>query len=313
MRTITKIIIHCAATLEGKNFTAADIDAWHKKRDWVSIGYHYVILLDGTVEQGRPLEQTGAHCKGYNTGSIGVCYIGGRDQYGNPKDTRTPAQKEALEALILELQRKHPKATVHGHNEFSNKTCPNFIVAGEFGSLNHKSGQITGIYGRGDVGGRVKEIQSRLNELGYNLEIDGVFGLETDTAIRQFQEINELAIDGLAGDITFNKLFSTTAKNKPISAVRKTTTINNLAKRSRIIKHAKRSKIASVIIGLLGGITIAGNSLESLGVNNQLVEYIANQDYKAVVGIAVTALINIIFANKIEQARLKDHQTRKTI
>ncbi len=313
MRTITKIIIHCAATPEGKNFTAEDIDRWHKERDFSGIGYHYVVLLDGTIEEGRALDKTGAHCLGYNTGSIGICYIGGCDQNGNPKDTRTPKQKDALEGLVLDLQKRFPKATVHGHNEFSTKACPSFIVAGEFGSLNHKSGQVTGIYGRGDVGGSVNEIQSRLNELGYNLVVDGIFGLETDTAIRQFQEINELTIDGLVGGKTFDKLFSITAKEKSISKIRKNTTSSQLAKKSRIIKFAKRSKLASLIITLFGGIAVAGNTLESVGIDHEFVKLIANQDHKAIVGVAIAALLNALFADKIEAARLEDHKTGKTV
>ena len=97
MRPIDSIIIHCSATPEGKHFTAADIRRWHKAQGWSDIGYHYVILLDGTVQEGRPISQPGAHCKGMNARSIGICYIGGLAADGKtPKDTRTTAQ-------ILEL------------------------------------------------------------------------------------------------------------------------------------------------------------------------------------------------------------------
>lgn len=129
MRTITEIIIHCSATYEGQAFTAKDIDCWHRKRGYRMIGYHYVILLDGTVEQGRPIEQSGAHCRGHNARSIGICYIGGLDQCGHAKDTRTEQQRQALELLIANLQARFPNATVHGHREFANKECPCFDVA----------------------------------------------------------------------------------------------------------------------------------------------------------------------------------------
>ena len=72
------------------NFNANDIDRWHKQKGWKGIGYHYVILLDGTVEQGRELEAVGAHCSGHNAHSVGICYIGGISKDGKPKDTRTP-------------------------------------------------------------------------------------------------------------------------------------------------------------------------------------------------------------------------------
>ncbi|WP_121022773.1 N-acetylmuramoyl-L-alanine amidase [Helicobacter vulpis] len=74
-RQIKKIIIHCSATKEGKNFKAADIDLWHKQRGFNKIGYHYVIGLDGLVERGRGLDEVGAHAQGHNYDSIGICYI----------------------------------------------------------------------------------------------------------------------------------------------------------------------------------------------------------------------------------------------
>ena len=95
------------------------------------VGYHYVIRLDGTIEQGRPLEMIGAHCTGHNAHSIGICYIGGLDRSGNPKDTRTQVQKDVLWSLVESLQKRFPGATVHGHREFANKACPCFEVKEE--------------------------------------------------------------------------------------------------------------------------------------------------------------------------------------
>lgn len=133
MRKIDKIIIHCAATPEGKPFTVADIDRWHRKRGFRCIGYHHVIYLDGSIHKGRPVEQIGAHCTGQNARSIGICYIGGCAKDGKtPKDTRTEAQRAALKQLVKELKASYPKATIHGHNEFANKACPSFNVQKEF-------------------------------------------------------------------------------------------------------------------------------------------------------------------------------------
>ena len=132
MRRIDRIIIHCAATNPEQDFEASDIDRWHKARGWSGIGYHYVIKLDGTTETGRPIEKAGAHAFGYNKRSIGICYIGGVDMNGKPFDTRTDEQKRALKALIGLLKKEYPKATVHGHNEFSNKACPSFNVKNEY-------------------------------------------------------------------------------------------------------------------------------------------------------------------------------------
>ena len=132
MRKITEIIIHCSATIEGKDYTVADIDRWHRARGFRKIGYHYVIYCDGSIHEGRPIAEAGAHCKGHNAHSIGICYIGGLDKDGRtPKDTRTPEQKASLSALVNQLQATYPEATLHGHNEFAPKACPSFRVRDE--------------------------------------------------------------------------------------------------------------------------------------------------------------------------------------
>ena len=134
MRSITEIIIHCSATAEGRDFGVADIRRWHKAQGWTDVGYHYVVRLDGTVQEGRALSEPGAHCKGHNAHSIGICYVGGLAADGRtPKDTRTTAQRAALRALVDRLQRQFPAATVHGHCEFAAKACPCFDVRAEFG------------------------------------------------------------------------------------------------------------------------------------------------------------------------------------
>lgn len=96
MRKIDSIIVHCSATKAGQDFTAADIDRWHRERGFNGIGYHYVIRLDGRLEKGREIDLPGAHCKGWNERSIGLCYIGGLDENGHPADTRTNVQKRVL-------------------------------------------------------------------------------------------------------------------------------------------------------------------------------------------------------------------------
>lgn len=146
MRKIRCIIVHCAATREGQPFTIKDIDVWHKNRGFNSVGYHYVILLDGTVQKGRSEAEIGAHCKGLNADSIGVCYIGGLDTKGKAKDTRTPAQKEALTRLVADICKRHDIKEIKGHRDYSPdlngngiiepsewlKECPSFDVQSEF-------------------------------------------------------------------------------------------------------------------------------------------------------------------------------------
>ena len=136
MRKINEIIVHCAATREGRDFTVEDITRWHKARGFATIGYHYVIYRDGSIHEGRPLEQIGAHCVGHNKHSIGICYIGGCASDGKtPKDTRTPEQKEALLALLRRLKARFPNATIHGHRDFAAKACPSFDALREYRQL----------------------------------------------------------------------------------------------------------------------------------------------------------------------------------
>jgi N-acetylmuramoyl-L-alanine amidase len=137
MRKVHKIIIHCTATPEGREVSVETIRKWHLKRGWRDIGYHFVISLDGKVNEGRPIEQTGAHTKGQNFDSIGIAYVGGveaerKDGKWIAKDTRTPKQINALEETLCYLKILHPKAVVYGHNDFSRKACPSFDAREEY-------------------------------------------------------------------------------------------------------------------------------------------------------------------------------------
>lgn len=166
---IDSIVIHCSATPEGREVTLEDIDAMHKAKGWKMVGYNYVIELDGTVRTGRPITIDGAHCNtagtsgvAYNKHSIGICYVGGVEGYKDskgrilakldsrgkaiPKDTRTDAQKIAMQKLVLELIDKYPIVDILGHRDASPdknkdgritrnewiKDCPCFDVRSEF-------------------------------------------------------------------------------------------------------------------------------------------------------------------------------------
>jgi len=136
MRKITEIIVHCSDTVEGTNWTVDDLRKWHKDRGWLDIGYHYVVYLDGSIHKGRPDEVVGAHCVGHNAHSIGVCYIGGKEAGTfRAKDTRTPAQKEALLRLLIDLVCKYPDAKIYGHRDFANRKCPCFDARKEYSQL----------------------------------------------------------------------------------------------------------------------------------------------------------------------------------
>ncbi|RDH41562.1 N-acetylmuramoyl-L-alanine amidase [Zooshikella ganghwensis] len=118
---ITRLVVHCSDTPNDRDVTAADIHRWHKERKWSGIGYHKVIRRDGTVENGRPEYWKGAHVKGYNSKSLGVCLIG-RDEF-------TADQFDSLDRVLTRWKDKYPLAEICGHRDLDpHKSCPNFDV-----------------------------------------------------------------------------------------------------------------------------------------------------------------------------------------
>ena len=136
MRKITEIIVHCSATRPGwwKNKSVKamvnEFRKWHLDRGWSDIGYHYVIHYDGSVGVGRPITRTGAHVRGRNVGTIGICLVGGHGASATDafEDHFFPAQDKALRGLIKTLHDKYGVVPVTGHNQYSAKGCPGFFA-----------------------------------------------------------------------------------------------------------------------------------------------------------------------------------------
>lgn len=105
-----------------------EIKSWHLKRGFNDIGYHFVIRRDGALEVGRPLKKIGAHVKGENSGSIGICFVGGKKGKGGEADNFTLEQMQVGKMLMQDFKKSFPEATIHGHNEFSSKNCPVFDI-----------------------------------------------------------------------------------------------------------------------------------------------------------------------------------------
>ena len=130
------IIIHCADTPNDKYFDIEDIDRWHKEKGWSGCGYHFVITRDGKLQEGRPLDndewlekdEIGAHAYGFNSKSVGICLIGGKDTDNNPSLDMTLVQDGTLFKLVARLLEQFPDVKVIPHSEVSEKTCPNFDV-----------------------------------------------------------------------------------------------------------------------------------------------------------------------------------------
>lgn len=125
------LVVHCSATSEDMDIGAAEIKRWHLQRGWLDIGYHYVIRRDGKVEKGRPTNVPGAHARGFNHLSLGICLVGGvESDKKTPEANFTHAQWESLELTLRELKRAYPEAEVLGHRDLPNtqKQCPSFDV-----------------------------------------------------------------------------------------------------------------------------------------------------------------------------------------
>ena len=119
LENIHSIVVHCSATKEGQWVDAHDIDTWHKARGWAGIGYHRVIRLDGTVEQGRSFTTRGAHVAGNNQNTIGICLVGGLDSNGKGKNTFTREQFKALRKEILNIRMFCNIKSIKGHRDYS--------------------------------------------------------------------------------------------------------------------------------------------------------------------------------------------------
>lgn len=134
---VNTVWVHCAATrpewMEGQSTAqkVEEIRRWHKARGWRDIGYHWIIDRDGTVKPGRAEDEQGAHVRGHNENSLGVCLIGGHgsDQSDLFSDNFTDEQDKALRALLRQIEQRHGSVRIRGHNDVSPKACPGFNVA----------------------------------------------------------------------------------------------------------------------------------------------------------------------------------------
>ena len=133
---VHEIIIHCSATradwMSGRPLAekVAEICSWHRAKGWRDIGYHWVIDRDGKVLPGRPEADIGAHTIGHNSGTIGICLLGG---YGSAetdtfRDNYTAQQDITLRQMIDAIGMRTGIERVSGHNQYAAKACPGFNV-----------------------------------------------------------------------------------------------------------------------------------------------------------------------------------------
>jgi N-acetylmuramoyl-L-alanine amidase len=123
------LVVHCSATPPTMDIGKREIDTWHRQRGWLKIGYHYVIKRDGTLEEGRDRDVIGAHAKGHNSKSLGICLVGGVNDENEPENNFTKEQFSCLTELLLSLSVIYPDTQIVGHNTLDQgKACPSFNV-----------------------------------------------------------------------------------------------------------------------------------------------------------------------------------------
>lgn len=124
------IVVHCSATPESMRVGVSEIRQWHKDRGWKDVGYHFVITRNGSIQHGRPIEDVGAHVRGHNGNSIGICLIGGVDEHDDPVANYTTRQYLSLRLLIDGIKMRYSNAKLMGHRDFPEvaKDCPCFDV-----------------------------------------------------------------------------------------------------------------------------------------------------------------------------------------
>lgn len=125
------LVVHCSVTPEDMDIGAKEIKMWHVQRGWLDIGYHYVIKRDGDVEKGRNDNSPGAHARGFNNKSLGICLVGGAESdRKTPEQNFTPMQYASLGRLLDTLKGDHPDAEILGHRDLPRvaKACPSFDV-----------------------------------------------------------------------------------------------------------------------------------------------------------------------------------------
>ena len=144
MAALKYLVIHCTATPEGREVSAADIRRWHTSpppsgRGWKQVGYTDMFHLDGRVErlvgnnedaEVDPWERTNG-AVGFNSVSRHIVYVGGCAADGKtPKDTRTLLQRNEMARYVREFHARHPEVKVIGHHDLNpGKSCPSFDVA----------------------------------------------------------------------------------------------------------------------------------------------------------------------------------------
>lgn len=278
---VSDIVVHYSWTLLDQLWDARRIHDDHTRNaGYNGIGYHFVILLDGTIQFGRPLWARGAHVRRGNNGKIGICWIGGRlpGDRENGYNTMTAAQEKSLRRLITQLKQDYPDANVNGHRDHVATQCPAFDVAawwaGEPASTTRSPGPAVskevlgeGTYaGRptlsmGDHGAFVVDAQDILTELRYAPgEVDGKFGRRTRTAVQAFQADHGIGASGAIDAQTWEAMLK---EDQPVPE--RDASVEDLrGKGSRTISEADKGQAGTAALVGVGTVMPVLNQIDEV-------------------------------------------------
>ncbi|MDT8717836.1 N-acetylmuramoyl-L-alanine amidase [Clostridium sp. 19966] len=277
LNNVPKLIVDHHA--EAFSCSIQDIDRWHKERGWIGCGYHFLVRKDGSVYRGRPENAEGAHCYGYNTNSLGVCFEG-----NYMEDSMPEVQKQAGIELHKYLIGKYQLDRIEPHRALYNTSCPgdkfpfdgikNASLNSQGSTVNYQPIQNRSWLQVGDSGDKVKQLQSELIKLGYDLGqygADGEYGQATKNAVYKFQQDNGLSSDGLAGEQTFNCLNS---KAAGLEAPKENDVVKNFQQASNLAGYNHLSED-----GIEGTATdaVISKALLQRGSRGELVKWLQNR------------------------------------
>ncbi|MFB5660753.1 N-acetylmuramoyl-L-alanine amidase [Alteribacillus sp. HJP-4] len=206
LSAVRQIVIHHSATSSGTSLAFANFHINH--HDWPGIGYHYVILKNGIVQETQKLTTVSYHVSSHNLKSIGICLVGDFTTHSPPLK-----QYAAAVELVRYLQKDKPELAVFGHSECpgnSSTRCPALNMHDFRGAVRQKAGSFAAkrpMLQEGMRGEAVVSLQSLLRKAGFSPgQTDGIFGPKTSKAVRAYQYARKLAVDGIVGPLTWGEL-----------------------------------------------------------------------------------------------------------
>lgn len=169
------------------------------ENEWSGIAYNWLIFQSGRIYEGRGWSRVGAHTENHNSTSVGICFV----VDGDVHDLTHAAIAAGRRVIDAGVRYKFIAAnySIRGHHDYAAKTCPGTRIY-------PKLAQLFGVQPLlriGDRGSAVKELQKALGIV----PADGIFGLQTEAAVKAFQFRTGATPDGIVGSNTWRLLLTT--------------------------------------------------------------------------------------------------------